>query len=278
MVAGNRVLITGASTGIGRACVELLSRDGFHVAAIVRRLSDAESLKRDFPDLSTFLLDLSDQKAIEKFPDEYGALFGDADILINNAGYGIRGAVEEWESPDVQKIFSVNVFAPLQLARQAIPGMRSRGGGLIINISSVTGMLASPFNGVYAATKHAMEGWTDALRMEVAPFGIKVVLVQPGPVRTNFMKNSESNSEKVLSKPDSSYAPFYRRAVSQVSRLHESAVAAESAANLIARIIKDEHPRSRYRLHFVSRVAPYMLALLPRKILDFLLKKNAGLS
>ena len=271
------ILITGAASGIGAATVKLLSDHGFRVAAVARKDDDIARLARIGPGVLPFMADLSRPEEIERLSAEVKAKFGSVDVLINNAGFGVRGAVEECPPAAVREMFEVNTFAPYLLARHFLPEMRERKNGLILNISSVTGILSSPFSGMYAASKHALEGWSDSLRMEVQPFGVRVVLVQLGMIRTNFMENSMRRSEPVLSNHLSVYAPVYRKTVQAFSRLSVGALRPEKTARLLLRIIKAKRPRARYRQQFLARIAPFLLTILPRRLLDRLLQLQIGL-
>ena len=271
------VLVTGAGAGIGLATVELLAKEGFQVAAVARKDEDLRRLAAISPDVCPFKADLSMPDDIAKLSDDIKSRYRGVDVLVNNAGYGLRGAVEDCPVDAVREMFEVNVFAPLSLVKYFLPFMRARKKGLIINVSSVTGIWTSPFNGLYASAKHALEGWSDALRMEVDPFGVRVVLVQPGPVATNFLTNAERRSETVLSNADSPYAGIYKKMPASVSSLHKSAVKPEKVARLVLRIVRAKRPRARYRVHFIARVAPFLLSFIPRRWLDRLLQKIVGL-
>ncbi|MCZ7585454.1 MAG: SDR family NAD(P)-dependent oxidoreductase [Deltaproteobacteria bacterium] len=150
-----------------------------------------------------FHVELGDSTSVRKLARDVHNAMGPVDVLINNAGWGQRSAMEEAGEETVRTMFEVNAFAPLWLSQEVIPAMRAKGKGLIVNISSVTGVFSSPFGGIYAGTKHALEGWAESMRMEVESFGIDVVIVQLGPIATAFLPTSHKRSEAALKNPDS---------------------------------------------------------------------------
>lgn len=179
--ASLRVLVTGTSTGIGRATVELLSHRGHHVIATCR---DVAAIA-DLPAARTLQLDVTDAASVRVAIDEAGPL----DVLINNAGRGMRAPVELASSDTLEQLWATNVLGPVQTIQAVLPTMRERGRGRIVNVSSVAGRRAMPLTGHYSATKHALEALSEALRIELAAFGIDVTLVEPGAVTTAFAAN-----------------------------------------------------------------------------------------
>ena len=178
------VLITGCSSGIGRATAHAFNDEGWTVYATARNPADIETLGEAGCELAT--LDVTDpedvDRVVDRILDEEGAI----DALVNNAGYGQFGPVEDVTTDRVHEQFDVNVYGPHRLIRAVLPGMRRERDGTIINVSSVTGRVAFPGSGVYSGSKFALEAMSDALRNEVREFGIDVVVVEPGPVKTNF--------------------------------------------------------------------------------------------
>ncbi|MFH1011459.1 MAG: SDR family oxidoreductase, partial [bacterium] len=206
----DRVLITGCSTGIGAATALLLAQRGKQVVATARRIETLEPLAQEARRLRATLLttplDVTDdasRQAAFRFAEEQ---LGGVDILINNAGYGQMGPVEEVPVELARAQFETNVFGLHAMCQLVLPGMRARGYGKIVNISSIVGKISLPLGGVYSASKFAVEGLTDALRIEVAPFGIRVILILPGPIRTEFPRTAALSVEPMLSKlPNSPY-------------------------------------------------------------------------
>jgi NAD(P)-dependent dehydrogenase (short-subunit alcohol dehydrogenase family) len=176
------VLITGASSGIGRATAELFAERGYRVFGKSRRLEGAPSL----PGVEFVALDVRDDASVEAAVAEVLERAGRIDVLVNNAGYAILGSVEETSPAEAQALFDTNVFGVLRVSRAVLPAMRRQRSGFIVNTSSVLGFLPGPFMGLYASSKHALEGLSESLDHEVRGFGIRVALVQPNFTRTEF--------------------------------------------------------------------------------------------
>lgn len=193
MVDTKTVLITGCSSGIGRATAYAFLDDDWQVYATARDTADIERLGEAGCDITT--LDVTDPDDIERVVDRIVERDGRIDCLVNNAGYGQHGPLEDVPDDLLQRQFDVNLFGPHRLVRGVLPHMREREDGTIVNVSSVAGRLASPGMGAYSASKFAMEGYSDALRNEVAPHGVDVSVVQPGPVRTEFRERVDEELE-----------------------------------------------------------------------------------
>jgi len=187
------VLITGCSSGIGRETAHAFNDEGWTVYATARNPADIETLGEAGCELAT--LDVTDQSDIDRVVDRILDEEGAIDALVNNAGYGQFGPIEDVSTAKVHEQFDVNVFGPHRLIKAVLPGMRRERDGTIINISSVAGRIAFPGGGVYSGSKFAIEAISDALRNEVDEFGIDVVVVQPGPVKTNFAKRAEREAD-----------------------------------------------------------------------------------
>ena len=182
--AGQTVLVTGASAGIGKATVERLLKEGYSVYAASRRVEQM----RDLEDMGAVALemDVTKEEDVVAGVDRIAAERGGVDILVNNAGFGLYGAVEDIPLDDARYQFEVNLFGLARLTQLVLPHMRERGSGKIVNVSSVGGRMYTPLGAWYYATKHALEGWSDCLRWELKRFGIDVIVVQPGLIRTEF--------------------------------------------------------------------------------------------
>ena len=184
-------LVTGCSSGLGRALCERLLERGERVVATARNVSTIADLKDRGPGKAiTLALDVTDQASIDTAVKQALAETGGIDVLVNNAGYGLVGALEEVDEDAVRQAFDANVYGVYRLTRALLPHMRVRGSGRILNVSSMAGFVAGPGFTFYSATKFAVEGMTEAFAQEVAPFGIKVTLVEPGPFRTDFRSRS----------------------------------------------------------------------------------------
>ncbi|MEM8897567.1 MAG: SDR family oxidoreductase [Bacteroidota bacterium] len=183
------VLITGASSGIGKAAARLFAEKGWNVAATMRKpqnvtdLQETESLKK-------IALDVQDKSSIHSAVQETLTTFGNIDVVVNNAGYGLWGPMEEIEDGKIRRQFDVNVFGLIDVIKEVLPSMRSQKSGVIINISSVGGKLGTPLGSMYHGTKFAVEGITESLNFELNPVGIKARLVEPGGVKTDFAGRS----------------------------------------------------------------------------------------
>lgn len=187
--------ITGCSTGFGRALAQQVLSTGHNAVITARDTSSVEDIVQQFPDTSLALpLDVQNQDQIASSVDAAQQHFGGVDVLVNNAGYGYRAAIEEGERDQLDALFETNFFGAINVTNALLPSMRERGSGMIINISSIAAQRSAPGSGYYAATKAALESVTEALRQELAPLGIRVSIVQPGPFRTDFAGRSIQQS------------------------------------------------------------------------------------
>ncbi|MCH7629900.1 MAG: SDR family NAD(P)-dependent oxidoreductase [Proteobacteria bacterium] len=197
-------LITGCSSGFGRILAELALTQGDRVVATARRPEQLEDLRARFPGaVLTLALDVTDPAAPAAAMAEVAARFGRLDVLVNNAGFGIVGAVEELQPSEYRPMFETNLFGVIEMTRAALPLMRRTGGGRIVNLSSVGGFTGRAGFGLYNASKFAVEGLSEALAQEVAPFGIKVIIVEPGAFRTEFLGRSIATGAMRLPEYDS---------------------------------------------------------------------------
>lgn len=187
------VLITGCSTGIGRDLVQRLTQSGYTVVATARNVATLD----DVPAALKLPLDVTQPDSVNQAVELTCQRLGRIDVLVNNAGYAIPGAVEEISDEQARQIFDVNVYGVMRLIRTVVPLMRQQKSGRIINISSIGGKMALPTNGAYSATKFALEALSDALRLELAPFGIRVVLVEPGPIKTHFDATAQMQAQAI---------------------------------------------------------------------------------
>ncbi|HXF43624.1 MAG TPA: SDR family oxidoreductase, partial [Pyrinomonadaceae bacterium] len=183
------VMITGASRGIGLATVRLFQSRNWRVAACVRNRAGNEWLGK-IADLEVFELDVTKKSSIEKAVDEIKSKMGPIDVLVNNAGYGLIGAFEETPEEEIRSCFETNFFGALNVIKAVLPAMRDARKGCIIQIASVGGRLSFPLYSTYCATKWALEGFSESLAYELKEFGIKVKIVEPGPINTDFHKES----------------------------------------------------------------------------------------
>ncbi|WP_435225793.1 oxidoreductase [Streptomyces sp. Tue6028] len=188
-------LITGCSTGLGRALAQAVLQRGWNAVVTARNVASVQDLPELYPHTALAVpLDVSDRSQVTEAVRAAESRFGGVDVVVNNAGHGYRAAVEEGEEPDVAELFATNFFGPVDLIKSVLPGMRERRSGAIVNVSSIAGRLALPGSGYYSATKFALAGISDALRREVEPLGIRVILVEPGAFRTDFAGRSLQQS------------------------------------------------------------------------------------
>jgi NAD(P)-dependent dehydrogenase (short-subunit alcohol dehydrogenase family) len=261
------VLITGCSTGIGQDLARRLVLAGYTVVASARR---PETLA-DLPAALTLPLDVTDPASVASATAEVIRRFGRVDVLVNNAGYAVRGAVEEVSAEQVHDMFDVNVYGVMRMIRAVAPHMRQQKAGRIVNIGSVAGKLVLPVNGTYSATKFALEALSDALRFELALFGIQVVLVEPGNIRTNFMATAQDHAQATLSAPDSPYYVLYQRYAQTMSAMRQHEPGPEVVSAVVQQAIEAPHPKSRYlvAVPWSNRLA----LLLGDSIKDFIFRR-----
>jgi short-subunit dehydrogenase len=242
------VLVTGCSTGIGRATVEDLLRQGHTVWATARRPETLADLAAKGAHVAA--LDVTHEASMAAVVAEVEAGHGAVGTLVNNAGYGEYGAVEEVELDKVRAMFETNVFGLARMCQLVLPGMRRAGRGRILNISSMGGRMTFPLGGYYHATKYAVEALSDALRLEVKPFGVQVVVIEPGITRSAF-EETISASGALAPQDDSPYATM-RAAVAQANTEAYAnrmmSASAESVAQVITAAIAADRPRTRYLL------------------------------
>ena len=192
-------LVTGASTGFGRELVEYLLTQGARVVATARKVAALAELGTQYPErVLVAAMDVTDQKQVEAVVDSAVKWFGRIDVLVNNAGYGMVGAVEESGEEEFRPMFETNVFGLIRVTQAVLPQMREQGSGHIVNLSSIGGLVATPGFGLYNATKFAVEGLSEALAQEVKPLGISVTIVEPGPFRTKFLGKAGGEAKRKI--------------------------------------------------------------------------------
>jgi NAD(P)-dependent dehydrogenase (short-subunit alcohol dehydrogenase family) len=236
------VLITGCSTGIGRDLAQRLTQAGYKVVATARC---AETLN-DLQAALKLSLDVTRPDSVNDAVAHALQQFGRIDVLVNNAGYAVRGALEEISDEQVRQLFDVNVFGVLRMIRAVAPYMRKQGAGCIINISSSSGKLSTPANGSYSATKFALEALSDALRLELTPFGIQVVVINPGAIKTHFDETAYSCSQDILSNSASPYQPLYQKTDRLMASRRIQAPGPEIVSHVIQQAIETRKPKARY--------------------------------
>ncbi|MGZ3678226.1 MAG: SDR family oxidoreductase [Ktedonobacterales bacterium] len=236
------VLITGCSTGIGHDLARRLAQASYTVIATARH---PETL-HDLPVALALPLDVTDPASVASATDAVLRRFGRIDVLVNNAGYALRGALEEVPVDDVQALFDVNVFGVLRMIQAVVPRMRRQGSGRIVNISSIAGKCSTPVNGTYAATKFAVEALSDALRWELAPFGIQVVIIEPGSISTLFEATAQAHARTILANVSSPYHALYEHSAGFAASMRQQGAGPEAVSKVIQQAIEAARPRRRY--------------------------------
>ncbi|HHJ1297917.1 TPA: SDR family oxidoreductase [Pseudomonas sp. H2] len=267
------VLITGCSSGIGRALANAFRDAGHEVWATARKPEDVEQLSA--AGFTARQLDVNDSDALTQLANELQARHASLDILINNAGYGAMGPLLDGGVDAMRQQFETNVFAVVGVTRALFPLLR-RARGLVVNIGSVSGVLVTPFAGAYCASKAAVNALSDALRLELAPFGIRVMEVQPGAIASQFASNAQRQAEQVLA-ADSPWWPLreYVQARARASQ-DRPTPAAVFAQGVLAATRKTAVPAV-VRLGNGSTALPLIARLLPRRLLGWVLRKRFGL-
>lgn len=271
--ASRAILITGCSSGIGRATAVRLARAGRPVYATARRLDSIRDLEavgcRILP------LDVTDERSMREAVAAVEGTHGAVGVLVNNAGYSQSGAVEEVPIDAARKQFETNFFGALRLCQLVLPGMRAQRWGRIVNMSSVGGRLAFPGGGVYHATKYALEAMSDVLRWEVRPFGIDVVVIEPGLIRSDFGRTAAETVE-AIGAPDSAYREFNAAVAEETTSAYSTpfATGPEAVARAVERAIKARRPRTRYVVTFGARAVLGLRAILPDRAWDLALRSQ----
>ncbi|OLO60894.1 short-chain dehydrogenase/reductase [Actinomyces oris] len=272
--ATRTALVTGASSGIGEDTARKLQALGYVVYGAARRTDRLQALATD--GIRPLTMDVTDDASMTAGVDRILEETGRIDVLVNNAGYGSHGAIEDVPIDEARRQFEVNVFGLARLTQLVSPHMRAQGSGTIINISSIGGRLTTPLGGWYHATKYAVEALSDALRMELRPFGIDVVVVEPGAIRTAWWSIAADHLEATAE--GSAYADQIRavagamRSESNQRRFSPPVVIART----IGKIVTARHPRTRYAVGFMAGPLIAARRILPDRAFDQLIGAAFG--
>ena len=270
-LTGQTVLITGASAGIGKETARKMLEEGYTVYAAARRVERM----RDLEDLGAVALKMDVTReedlvaGVERINDERGG----TDILINNAGFGLYGAMEDVPLDDARYQFEVNLFGLARLTQLVLPHMRQQGAGKIVNISSVAGKIHIPLGSWYIATKHALEGWSDCLRFELKYFGIDVILIEPGLIRTEF--GEVANGPMIERSGNSAYS----RIVKGMTRRNDSSDRGSPPsviADTIIKAVRAKRPKTRYAAGQYARPALFARKFVSDRMYDRIVKRLVG--
>jgi len=271
------VLITGCSSGIGLDAARGLKLRGWRVFATCRKDEDCERLRDE--GLESFRLDYADEDSIATAVEEVKTRTGGTlDALFNNGAYACPGAVEDLPRAALRAIFEVNLFGYHDLARRVIPMMRAQGHGRVVNCSSVLGLVGMTWRGAYVATKFAMEGLTDVMRIEMKGTGIEVILIEPGPIATRIRENAIPHFEKWIDWETSARAEQYR---SLRARLYDTKVkkdrfelGPEAVTAKLVHALESKRPRARYYVTTPTYLMGFARRVLPTRALDWLIAKG----
>lgn len=266
-------LVTGASSGIGAATARTLQSLGHVVHGAARRTDRLADLETE--GIHPLALDVTDEASLQAGVAAVLEHSGRIDVLVNNAGYGSYGAIEDVDPAEAQRQFDVNVFGAMRLTQLVLPHMRARRSGTVVNISSMGGRFHTPLGGWYHATKFALEALSDALRVEVAPFGIDVVVIEPGGIATEWADIAADHLEET-----SGSGPYADQAAAVSQTLRRSTDRDSSpqvVADAIARAVSAQRPRTRYAVGFGAKPLIAARRVLPDRAFDALVSRAMGL-
>ncbi|MBL1320097.1 MAG: SDR family NAD(P)-dependent oxidoreductase [Methylophaga sp.] len=271
----SNVLITGCSTGIGFCAAKILHQRGYNVIAAIRKAGDATSLQ-EFG-ITTIVLDLDDSHSIQQaFNFSLDRFKGQIDALFNNAAYGQPGAVEDLTRDVLRQQFETNIFGTQELSNLVIAQMRKQGNGRIIYNSSVLGLVSMSFRGAYNASKFALEGLVDTLRLELYGSNIHISLIEPGPILSDFRKNSFKKYQQNINRDQSVHKDTY---LAMEQRLTKQGAAvpftlpAEAVVNKLIHALESKRPKIRYYVTFPTYLFAFLKRILPHRWLDYIIMK-----
>ena len=269
-----RVLITGCSSGIGRAMAHAFKAAGHEVWASARKPEDVAQLSA--LGFNAIQLDVNDQTQLAQLAERLAHNGGGLDVLINNAGYGAMGPLLDGGVAGMQQQIETNVFSVVGVTRALFDLLR-RNKGLVVNIGSVSGVLVTPFAGAYCASKAAVHALSDALRMELAPLGIRVLEVQPGAIDTHFAKNATEQAEQLITE-GSAWWPMREGIRARARASQDNPTPATEFAQAVLNAVQAKHPPRLLRHGNGSRALPLLAALVPSGLLQKILMKKFGLN
>ena len=239
-------IVTGSSSGIGYETSLALARDGFYTFATVRNPKKAEKIlqiaKKENLNIEIIELDVDDEKSISATIEKIISKKQRIDVLVNNAGWGLFGSVEDVSMKDFRAQFETNFFGIISIIQKVAPVMRKQGSGVIVNVSSVAGRIGFPGSPAYISSKFALEGLSESLRYELGQFGVKIIIIEPGVIKTNFV----SSMKIAEPKPDSPYKEITEKVIMGIKMMTELGTPPSEVATTILNAIKEENPRPRY--------------------------------
>jgi short-subunit dehydrogenase len=267
-------LVTGASSGMGRAFALHLKRAGFVVYGVARRADRLADLRAE--GINTLVMDVTDDRSMTVGVQQILAETGQIDVLVNNVGYGSYGSVEDVSLDEARRQFDVNVFGAARLIQLVLPSMRSRHAGTIINITSMGGKIYTPFGAWYHATKFALESFSDCLRLEARPFGINVVIVEPGAIRTEWSGIAADHLVET-----SSDGPYAAKAGKVAESFRSEAMSKQSSppdvvARTVVKAATSRRPKTRYAVGFGAKPLIFLRGLLSDRAFDAAILRVGG--
>jgi NAD(P)-dependent dehydrogenase (short-subunit alcohol dehydrogenase family) len=280
---GRIALVTGGTDGLGRATAVMLAERGYRVFAGGRNAERVAALQQFARErklsLTAMELDVCDDASVERAVAEIEKNAGTVDVLVNNAGIAIAAVMEEITLADLRRQFETNYFGLVRMSQRVLPGMRGKLSGRIINMSSIGGKITSPLFGPYSSSKHAVEAVSDAMRLEVYPFGIQVVLIEPGYIPTSMNRNAgELSSAYAKGAEQSPYKAVYQGFLNAWGKATKSSqYTPEDCARVILRAIEDDPPRARYPVTKQAKIGILMRRLLSDRAMDRQMRKTMGI-
>lgn len=266
MTSQKVALVTGASSGIGQSTAVLLAKADYTVFGTSRNPQASEQV----PGMEMLPLDVSSDESVKMCIDALLARAGRLDVLVNNAGYVLAGAVEEVTVEEAKRQFETNFFGVMRTVRATLPTMRQQRNGTIINISSLSGIVPGPpFCGIYSASKFALEAYTESLRREVKPFNIRVSLVEPGSINTKLTSNRHEAAERFTA-----YDSHRRRALEALRMREAKAPQPSHVADVIVAILESTSPKLRYKVGTDVMLVPRLRQALPESVFERILAKT----
>jgi len=265
----NVAIVTGSSSGIGRTVVEAFSHAGWVVVATMRT-PEKEKQLQSLPGVVVKALDVTRPESIKRTMAEVIAAYGRIDAVVNNAGYGLVGVFEDTTEEQIRRQFDTNVFGLMAVCREAIPFLRKQGSGRIINVSSVGGQITLPLYSSYHATKWAVEGFTESLQFELAPFGIQTVLIEPGAIKTDFYERSADRAAVPTGSP---YKNFVDHVYTQYDLAAKKAETGEGVARAVVTAASVRKPRARYAVGGNAGALIKLRRLLPHRVFTGIVNK-----
>lgn len=269
------IIVTGASAGIGETTARRLGRAGAKIVLTARRADRLQALAREIDPAGAKTLavvgDITSEADRRKLVDETLRKFGRIDGLVNNAGYGTRGPVEMVPIDLIRRNFETNIFSLIALTQLVLPAMRVRGSGCIVNIGSVAGRIARPLSSIYDSTKHALEALTDGLRGELKPFGVRVTLIRPGFIATEFIEAADKASADVVENAGP-YAEFYKGYQAGTKTMRRIAGVPDDIAQLVEKALASDNPAPRYSGPIHAKIFLLLKWLLPDQMLEFIVR------